>query len=163
MNRFLIIIFLAFPVTAYAVDVQLKEGVEFHKYGVVTVLNPDKSFNRQFKLTKQEMADFHSGGSNVPKGVTREEWESGNTVVAGKGMEVGDAVVNNGSLTIKYAEEVVNGRFQEYFITLKAGEWSGSVINATADTASLDAIKDSRGNLLSEKKPLELKNGVLTY
>ena len=168
MRNTLISLFILFffqtPASYADSSVQLKNEASFEKYGIVTVFNEDGTFNREFKITKRDMINLHSGGSHVPAGVTREEWESGKVVVAGKGMAVGDIVLkHDGGLEIKYSEDVVNGRFVESYIQLSPGEWTGAIPNITVRQDALDGIKDPRGKLITKRKPTRIRDGVLTH
>ena len=52
-------------------------------YGLVVVRNADGSVNREYQITEAELLTLQQSGDGVPPGCTREEWESGRTVVYG--------------------------------------------------------------------------------
>lgn len=97
-----------------------------HKYGIVTVNNPNGTFNREYKITAQELADLHATANGIPPGCTQEEWEGGLARVYGKSFDEGDVREENGSLLVKFGEVVENGRFVESFARFDPGEWSGT-------------------------------------
>ena len=96
------------------------------KYGVVTVVNPDGSFNRQYRITGAELSALQKSANGIPPGCTEKEWTTGLAVCAGKAFDVGDvSSQSDGSLIVKFGERVVNGVIVEDAGIVKPGDWFG--------------------------------------
>lgn len=131
---------------------QLKDAAARGKYGLVVVNNPDDTFNREFKITGKEYAALALEGAGAPAGVSDEEWESGLAVAYGKDFDVGDAEEQaDGTLLIKYAEKIVDGRFIESFAVFESDEWSGKIEQVTVKASIIDELDELES----------LTNGVL--
>ena len=128
----------------------LKTGASQGKYGLVRVKNGDGSFNREFKITAQELVTLQASGNGLPPGVSQQEWESGLAVVLGKDFETGDMkVYPNGTIKLKYRETQVNGRFIESWCILAPTDYTGTPPNITITQTTLDSLVYDR-SLLGE-------------
>lgn len=147
------------------------------KYGIVTVFNKDGSFNREFKITGDELAALQQG-KGFPPGLTQEEWEgyrvieSGKNpdgsawerreplvIAAGKSVDVGDIhEQEDGSLFIKFDEEVIDGRIVESVLLLEPGDWTGVPPNITVQAQKIDQAKVREGKAITS-----IDAGVITH
>lgn len=126
----------------------LQLGAQPNKYGVVLVYNPDGTVQREFRITGEALAELHSTPNGIPLGCTKEEWESGYAVCYGKDYDVGDIrIQDDGSLTIKVAEELKNGQTAETYVYLKAGEWSGTPPHITVTAKALTEMNQPKDKL----------------
>jgi hypothetical protein len=131
-------------------------------YGLVTVTNPDGSLNRQYKVSKKELARVQRHrwwwkvlwflGRDRPKGVTREEWRSGRAILHGKDLRVGDYDLNrDGSLLIKFGDRVrEDGYIAESFLRVDPADWNQDPERITV-----------RSHALKNLPIHEIRNGVL--
>jgi hypothetical protein len=102
-------------------------------------------------ISDKELADLHASGSGWPSILKQEDWESGACSVFGYDVDVGDVQTQeDGSALVKYAHEIVDGKFIQSFVVLKPLEFTGS-----GDT--LDVAKS-----VSDKLPIEISKGILT-
>ncbi len=98
----------------------------------------------------KELAELHASGSSWPSMLSQKVWESGTCSVFGYDVDVGEVQTQeDGSVLVKYAHEIVDGKFLQSFVILKPSELTGS-----GDT--LDVVKS-----VSDKLPVEISNGVL--
>lgn len=146
------------------IDIQLKNDVRADKYGLVTVRNQDGTFNRQFRITEQELATLKASGNGVPPGVTRGEWEGGFAVVVGKAFDVGDITqdVARDQTPIyraKIGERIdsLTGELTEDFVVIPVKDATGVFpnIGVAADklVGNIVALQDGR---------VTIADGVLT-
>lgn len=125
----------------------LSLGARRGKYGLVVVYNINGTFNREYKLTEQELAALQASANGIPRGCTKEEWESGRAVVCGKDFDVGDMRVADGRVRIKTGETTVNGRIVESWLLLDKGEWTGTPPVITVPSAVLLAAASKQTGL----------------
>ena len=144
---------------------KLKAEAQTSKYGLVRVYNPDGTHNRDYKITGQEYKDLAKKGANAPPNLTKKEWESGLAVAYGKDFDIGDIQEqSDGSLIIKMAEEVKQGRIVESFAYLTPDDWTGIAPNITITQKALDHIDDPTKKMkkYTDKRPISIINGELT-
>lgn len=55
-------------------EITLTATARLDKYGLVVVNNPDGSFNREYKISGDELSVLHKSGNGVPPGCTAKEW-----------------------------------------------------------------------------------------
>lgn len=146
-------------------DVILKNEAQHDKYGVVRVLNADRSINREYRITRAELKALQASANGVPPGLTRKEWESGLAVVFGKAMDVGDIYPSDdGTIRVKFAEREVNGQIIESIAKFEADEWSGTIPNITVDnTAILSDMDKTNHKRFTDRQPTSIINGVLRH
>lgn len=122
----------------------LKQTAMRGKYGLVIVKNGDGTFNREYKITAQELIAWQAAGKysvSTHVGVTQSEWESSNTILLGKDYETGDMrLYPDGTIRMKYGETLVNGHFVEDFCLLKPGDYTGTAPNISVSKAVLDTL-----------------------
>ena len=123
-------------------SIQLKADARFDKYGVVSVRNADKSINREYRITGEELGAFKALPNGVPPGVTEAERQSCLVFVHGKGLDVGDVYVNKaGWLKMNVSERTVAGRIVWQYIVLEPGEWTGTIPNITMSAEKISSIE----------------------
>lgn len=94
------------------------------KWGLVTVLNPDQTINRQYRITAQEAEAVHRGNNVLPPNCTHEEWSSGLVIVASRPCNPGQAVINpDGTLVMNLGIKEINSRVLVSLATLTSDEW----------------------------------------
>jgi RNA polymerase subunit RPABC4/transcription elongation factor Spt4 len=109
------------------------------KWGLVTVLNPDQSIKRQYRISGKEAAAVHVGNGVLPAGSTAEEWNAGLVIVVGRPCDAGDAIVHtDGTLIVNYGIVEKDGRIDVSLMMLQPHEWATvqGVVMVDANVAS---------------------------
>jgi hypothetical protein len=165
LNKTISILFFSmFHSVCYGDNVILKSEFSIDKYAIVRVYNVNGTINREYKIDSNAYASFKAQVSSVPIGVTPQEWQSGRTIVMGKGFEVGDAYRSkSGWIKIKYAETIVNGVHNESFLYLSPSEYSGIVPNITVTATKMIEInsENSKRTAKYNKDVTSVTNGIL--
>jgi hypothetical protein len=147
--------------------VRVRLGYEHDKYGLVVVWrlrNSRREFVREFKITKEELAEFRKGGSNgKPPGVTDKEWSEGPVTVWGKGLEVGDVEVGPGGMKIKCGEDFVDGHYLDRILVIRPEDYSGTPDAPTLTTQKVTEINSRVNRKMRGAALVSLVNGVLEY
>ena len=82
---------------------QLKSGNS--RYGLVRVVDENKKFVKNYRITAEELDILNASSNGYPPGITKEEWETGRVVVWGISMRQGDVeVMDDGTIRILYYE-----------------------------------------------------------
>lgn len=150
--------------------INLKNEAQRNKYGIVRVYNLDRSIDREFKITNQELEKFLSDPQALPPGISKEDWYANLATVHSRSMDVGDMQKQfDGSLIIKYDERVINNQFVESKIYLNEKDWNGDVGSVTVksqDLIQINTTTDKENIQLSSrggKKIATIINGELEY
>lgn len=94
------------------------------RWGLVTVLNPQGKFDREFEITSEEAEAVKNGNNILPPGVTQEEWEEGRVISTTRPLLQNMAIVyDDGSLIVNYRKEIINGRIEVAIVKIPEGDW----------------------------------------
>ena len=159
VRRLLFLFLLCLSSQIEADFITLKDEASHGKYGVVVLKDSKGSIVKEYKITKSELDVLQASTNGVPPGLTKEEWESGDSVVVGKDFEVGDVrLEQNGTIRIKYSEILKNDRIIESFIVLKSTEFIGTLPFISSPESVVNNIIYKSTDL---PRILSITNGVL--
>ena len=107
------------------VDTALVLGdLRITRWGLVTVMNPDRTILREYQITPQQAQDVHTN-KGPPPGVTLAEWQSGLVMVASRPCLSGECVANpDGTLIVNTGIKTVAGKIEVTLTKLQHSEWA---------------------------------------
>jgi hypothetical protein len=117
----------------------LKRETAQRKFGVLYFRDAKGGLTALGFLTAAELGEHLQSGA-APAGLTDKEWFSGQYVVLGYDVDVGDVVLqDDGSVLVKYDHKIEGGEFIQACVALKADEFTGEGASITALPGVLDA------------------------
>lgn len=134
-------------------DIILKFDARADKYGFVVVNNPDGSFNREYRITGEELAAHYQSGKGVPPGCSVEEWHVNKLAngkecafVIGEELDVGDMRVTKNrqgvsGVEFKWSEaiDLFTGRIVKQKTFIPDDQYTGKLPNISVDAEKLPA------------------------